>query len=345
MPSDNTPEKWQDIIDRYVYDTVRRLPKGQRGDIELELRTLIDDMLAGQNSQAAVESVLTSLGNPAELARKYRDEEKYVIGPEYYETYILVLKIVSLCVLAGVVVSAFVQAFTVGEINGLSAAAGKVFSVVISGFISVVTAFGFVTLVFAAMDRQKVKIDLTSGEKWTPGSLPPIPDNKGLIKRSDSIVGIVFTLLFCGLLIFVPRLFGAWYSQDGQPVSIPVFNLDIWPAAVPLLLISVGSGLVDEIVKLAMGRYCPAVAASNAITGVAGLVASAVVLKVLPIWNPSFATEVEQAFHLDISSGSDILFYWNTDLISNILLGIIFAGTLLDIGVTVYKSVRYGRQA
>lgn len=69
MPSDNTPEKWQDIIDRYVYDTVRRLPKGQRGDIELELRTLIDDMLAGQNSQAAVESVLTSLGNPAELAR------------------------------------------------------------------------------------------------------------------------------------------------------------------------------------------------------------------------------------------------------------------------------------
>lgn len=342
MPTNKAAEKWQDLIDRYVYDTVRRLPKGQRMDIEMELRTLIDDMVAGEKNEASVSEVLTALGRPAELARKYRSEEKHLIGPEYYESYILVLKIVSLCVLLGMVVSAFVQAFAGGDIHGVSAAVGMVMDVILSSFIAVVTAFGFVTLVFAVMDRRKVKIELNAGEKWTPHSLPPVPDDKGLVKRSDTIVGIVFTLLFCGFLIFVPRLFGAWHMVDGQAVSIPVFNLEIWPAAMPLLLIGLGAGLVDEIIKLAVGRYCPAVAASNAIAGVVGLVASATLLKVLPIWNPSFAADVERVFDLSSTEGN-ILFYWNAELVSNILLGIIFAGTVLDIGITVYKSVRYGR--
>lgn len=35
------------LIDRYIYDVVRRLPKDQRKDIELELRALIDDILGG----------------------------------------------------------------------------------------------------------------------------------------------------------------------------------------------------------------------------------------------------------------------------------------------------------
>ena len=56
-------------VDRYVYDVVRRLPKDQRADIEMELRALIDDMLEGTaKDEPAVDQVLQSLGNPAALA-------------------------------------------------------------------------------------------------------------------------------------------------------------------------------------------------------------------------------------------------------------------------------------
>ena len=46
------------LIDRYIYDVVRRLPKDQREDIELELRALIDDMLGGAAEESEVAGVL-----------------------------------------------------------------------------------------------------------------------------------------------------------------------------------------------------------------------------------------------------------------------------------------------
>lgn len=55
-----------------------------------------------------MDQVLKSLGNPAALARRYRDGESYVVGPENYDTYLLVLKIVLISVLIGFVVSAVV---------------------------------------------------------------------------------------------------------------------------------------------------------------------------------------------------------------------------------------------
>lgn len=89
------------LIDRYIYDVVRRLPKDQRKDIELELRALIDDMLGGAAEESEVAGVLQNLGKPADLARRYRESEPCVVGPENYETYRLVLKIVLICVGVG----------------------------------------------------------------------------------------------------------------------------------------------------------------------------------------------------------------------------------------------------
>ena len=96
------------LIDRYIYDVVRRLPKDQRKDIELELRALIDDMLGGAAEESEVAGVLQNLGKPADLARRYRESEPCVVGPENYETYRLVLKIVLICVGVGIAVSASV---------------------------------------------------------------------------------------------------------------------------------------------------------------------------------------------------------------------------------------------
>ena len=61
----------QDIIDRYIYDVVRRLPPNQRQDIERELRSLIEDMLESGPENRNVEDVLKELGNPLDLARQY----------------------------------------------------------------------------------------------------------------------------------------------------------------------------------------------------------------------------------------------------------------------------------
>ena len=93
----NEQKDYLGMIDRYVYDVTWRLPKAQREDIDQELRGLIEDMLeqAGPNpGKEAVEEVLIELGRPSKLAAKYRGNKRFLIGPEMFDTYFLVLKIV-----------------------------------------------------------------------------------------------------------------------------------------------------------------------------------------------------------------------------------------------------------
>ena len=63
-------------IERYVYAVVRQLPAKQRGDIELELKSLINDMLEERcgdvtPTERDVNVVLAELGKPSELAARY----------------------------------------------------------------------------------------------------------------------------------------------------------------------------------------------------------------------------------------------------------------------------------
>lgn len=333
-------------VDRYVYDVVRRLPKDQRADIEMELRALIDDMLEGTaKDELAVDQVLQSLGNPAALARRYRDGESYVVGPENYDTYRLVLKIVLISVLIGFVVSAVVGLLGDGNVATFKDGARFFGRTIAGGLVSLVTAFGFVTLIFAVMDRQKVRLETKDAASWTPASLPPVPDRRALIKRGDTVVEIVFILIFGGILLFAPRLFGAWVEEGGQLRSIPLFNLDIWHITMPLMLLGIGIALIEGIAKLIIGRYTFTVALFNAVSGLANLFIAVILLKFLPFLNPSFAADMQAAFNWTSYSSGDILAYWDTPLIANILLIIIAAATLIDIGVTTYRAVKYSESS
>jgi len=211
-------ERDRDLMERYIYEVIRRVPGKHKEDIRMELRELIEDMYEAEG--ADMENVLSKLGDPAEFAKKYREEGNYVIGPEYYDNYIWVLKIVLICVAASSVVSFIVSIFTsssgIDIIFDFNLLAG------------VISAFGMVTLVFAVLERQKVKVDLKdakawsagalSGETitnkkiWSPSQMAPVPDKKGLISRGETIVGIVFIAVFGAMLIFTPQLFGAYVT-------------------------------------------------------------------------------------------------------------------------------------
>lgn len=90
-------EKEKDLMERYIYEVTRRVSKEQREDIAMELRELISDMYeqecekqqdnvfdagatdteaknAGAADAGTMQRVLESLGDPADFAKKYRDE-------------------------------------------------------------------------------------------------------------------------------------------------------------------------------------------------------------------------------------------------------------------------------
>ncbi len=98
----------EEMTNRYVYAVVRRLPAAQKADIEKELRGLIEDMLAARSSEPGkedIDAVLSELGKPAVLAAKYGDAKNWLIGPGYYDVYLMLLKIVLAVVAFGVTVA------------------------------------------------------------------------------------------------------------------------------------------------------------------------------------------------------------------------------------------------
>lgn len=349
-------EQEREWMERYIYQVTRRLPKAQRGETAMELRELIGDMAEEKGS---VEAALTALGDPAVFAGQYRGDSRCLIGPEYYDQYVWLLKIVLSCVLFGVLVASVVSGVLEIQGAGFSVLVDTLVKIMVNAvgntLISCLGAFGGLTLVFAVMERLNSKEALrqaacTDRQKfaagdtmvWTPGKLPPIPEKKAVISRGDSAVGLVFILLLALLLLFWPQLFSVFFKDGDSIVSVPVFNLAQWDKILPVLLISLVAGFADEMLRLIRGVYCRAVMVSNILCSILQIVCTVVLFRGLTFWNVEFVAEIQAHAPEDFPLGDWLCAYWDAGLLSNMILLLLIAVTLLEAGVTVYKTLRYG---
>ncbi len=239
-----------EIIRRYVYDVTRRLPQQGREDIERELTGNIYDMLearAGKSyTEEDVRAVIKKLGSPAELAASYSDKSRSLISGDYYDKYVFILKIVLPCVVFGLLVASIVQAIT------SAAGVGEIFLTFVGNLLmGSVIAFGFVTLMFAIFERARVRFDL---EPWSIEKLQPVPDVSNLIKKSEPIAMIVFTMLVLLLFNMAPQYLGIIDLENGV-VLHPIFDIDVLRATLPIVNLCFGLGIVREICRVAEGRY------------------------------------------------------------------------------------------
>lgn len=342
-------QKEQEWTERYIYQVVRRLPRQQRKEVEEQLRELIGDMA---EAEGGVQRALEKLGDPAEFAKKYQDGERFLIGPESYDSFLWFVKVVLLCTAipllcvnalegvktgAGLIGEGRVSAAVLSAIYGITGAVPEILSACLS-------AFGSITLMFAILEKKRIRLDRKSereGLEWNPNCLEPIPPKKARIDRADSIVGIVFILLFGVLLIFAPEFFSA-FVRDGEGIAIvPVFHLEEWNRILPFFVLSLAAGLFDEVFRLAVGRYCLSVLICNIICNAMQLVFGYVTLFVLPLWNPDFALRLEVLLHG--TEAQRFPGWWNPEAVSSGLFCLFVAITLLEIGTTAYRTFRYGR--
>lgn len=339
--NDNNTNK-KDMIERYVYEVTKRVPQNMRKEIKLELETLIDDMCADE--ETSVEQVLEKLGDPAEFAKQYRGDKNYVIGPDYYDNYIWIIKIGLLAIGISAIVSGIVHGLTeVDSIKDFIKGFMKEgITTLISGSCAMI---GVVTVIFAVLERYKVKVDIKPDTKWSPSVLPAVPDKKSLISRADSVISIVVFFVLSGVLVFVPEVFGMFETTDTGIRSVTsVFNLDEWSSIVPFFVFTLAIGMFDEIVKLIYGHYCKAVMYSSIICNALSVVCTFILFKCMNIWNPEFTFELQIAFEKEEYSKGDILYYWGTDAFSNGLVALIAVICCIEVAVTVYKTYKYGKR-
>lgn len=349
MKSEETKAK---LVERYLYDVTRRLPEKQRKDIEKELRTLIEDMSEerkqeGENPETIPEKVLEELGDPAKLAAKYRGEGDRLIGGEYYVLYCQVLKIVLFGVGIGTGVSFLLStcfSFSATSLHDWMHLITEALIDLGTILAALLEAFGIVTLVFWLMERNQVK--LKEQGAWNIGKLPQIPYERAVIKRGDSMAGIIFGALFIALFVCASDNLGVWVKNaGGQMVVVPLFNMAFWHRTLPLMVISFSMGIIDDFVKLIVGHYNFFVMWVNIVCNAVSVVITVILLKGNQLFNPDLMSAVAAIKGKDFFGEYDIMRYWNTNVshgVPNICLIIIIFILLIEVLVTVYHTLRYG---
>ena len=263
-----------DMIERYLYDVTRRLPKKEREEVARELRANIHDMLGDRTGEEDIKAVLRELGPPAALAEKYRQTQRYLIAPVFYDEYIRTLKwVVPLVGVVMMAVGAALSAFlTASGERDVPEIVGAIISETLSmGFSGATQALLWVTVGFIIADRAGYKL----GEKdWRPEDLPPVPANdKSRILRSSSIAELILVTAFSALGIFmcygnIPFIFTA--SGGGmQPVR--VFNDGFLGICIPLIIVLTAFTIAECAVKIKAARWTPAVCASVLINNAASV--------------------------------------------------------------------------
>ncbi|MFZ5353686.1 MAG: hypothetical protein ACOZCL_13330 [Bacillota bacterium] len=324
-----------DLIERYVYAVVKSLPEKQREDIKVELKALIDEMIdvdkESESYDEKVTKVLLELGDPEILADNYRGSMRYLIGPKYYDKYLLVLQIVLGAVFAGVSIAFLVGGFFSAD----KSVAGIISSYISNIFYALLQAFAWTTLGFVIAERNTIydKKDLHNKSTWDLSQLPYIPSEKATIPFHEPIVSIVFTTVFFALLLYVPEAF-AVYSKS---IPIPVFNIEVIQSLRVLLACILIVSIFRDVLKLYFRRWNLKLSAMIAALDIISLALIVSIFANNHFWNQSFASQVSKYMNLT----SDFIAAWAH--IKNWIVAVIILIGIIDIAVTLYKGFKYNK--
>ncbi|MBP2240969.1 hypothetical protein J2Z40_001529 [Cytobacillus eiseniae] len=296
-------------IERYVHAVTHLLPQSQREDIAKELRGLIEDMLDervqdGNATKKDVEEVLLELGEPRKLANKYRGTNRYLIGPELFDHYIMVLKIVLIATSAVIGVSFIIEIIMDPP---------SILQAFISFIVSVVTglpmAFAWTTFAFASLqfwgNKQLKVVDLQLNSDWKPSDLPPIPHPKGQVKKGEAITGIVFYIICITFFVFSSDYFGIWVFDDGKfKEVVHFFNEQYIGYCMLFIFLIFGFGIIKECLKLVHGRWTMQLVLFTAVVNIFSIIGLMIVIAEPLIWNPNFITQLVESGLLAVDSES-----------------------------------------
>ena len=238
------------IIKRYIHDVTRRLPEHQRHDVARELAAEIEDMVEGRAkgktpTKKHAYDVLLELGSPSKLADQYRDRPRYIIGPDYYEPYIVLLKTIYIVVLPILVLLiGLADALTTNQ--NIWQLLLKISGVALEASVHI---FFWTTLSFLFV--QKVAAGQAHDHNWTPEDLPDMPPTQE-ITHNESFFAIAWSVLAVLATSYqIPHIYN-WLTPDDVP---QFFAPAMWPAwTLALLMVSL-LGLAVEITKFIVGGW------------------------------------------------------------------------------------------
>lgn len=215
-------ENEMSLIDTYIAEVGKYLPRRNRADIEAEIRSTLEDMLEerkqgqGEANEETVIALLREYGAPRQVAESYTGP-RYLIGPRVYPVFELVTKIVVVVLIA---VSLVGLGFSLTNAN----LAGPDFLQTIGqgalGLLGgLITAFGNIVLVFAILERVLPAKEFAEEDEWDPRELAREPD-PDRVKLGETLFEMFFLVLFLIVFNLYPNIIGIGFFNEDQWVFI-----------------------------------------------------------------------------------------------------------------------------
>lgn len=233
------------LIDRYIHEVGRFLPRKNRGDIQAELRSSVvdslEDRFGPEASESEIGKLLKEFGSPRDVAASYHPQGQYLIGPVLYPLFRMVAWIVVAAVFGAQALAWSIGIFVSGE-------SFSVLEMLASLVNSIPVSLGWVLITFMILQYFNAKPDFEE-ESWDPKSLPEI-NTEEEIKRGELIIGLVFSVLIFVLVTFFPQWIGFITTPGGKFYPNPVLIQYLG-----LIKISLVAGIGLDIFLLWKGRW------------------------------------------------------------------------------------------
>ena len=253
----------RELLDRYLYAVKRELTGQQREDISKELESYILDLLeercpAGEEvSKEQLGKILEEMGSPRKVAAQYMPQ-RYLIGPQLFPIFFLVLKVVVLVVIGALTLS-FIVSGIAGELTHVGMSLLDYFGSVFSGALS---AAGAVTLTFAIIERvseTKPLDELKELQEFKLSELPELPADERKFSRAGTIFELVLGSIGLAFFIYIYANGGQlpFFNNPGGKMQMVQLFSDGFLKIVPLIIALTGLDIVRNSLLIMNGYHSP----------------------------------------------------------------------------------------
>jgi hypothetical protein len=241
-----------DLVERYIHQVGRYLPRKERAEIEAELRSQIQDQLddryAGTPTEAEVAEVLVEFGHPYRIATSYNGE-KYLVGPSLYPFMMMILRYGWVLVPALII---FLNLFGAVVSPPEEGVATLLVETLLSAIQATLSFSAVVILIFAIIQRSGAEFELKEKEStFDPLTLSKV-DDPGVVDRVETAFGLAFGTVWLLVALY-------WLQVGGITLR---FNLadpgDVIPFPTTwmiLLIVSAVGQLLMNLLVLRQNRW------------------------------------------------------------------------------------------
>ncbi len=180
-----------EILERYLYDIRRALPKSDRDEIINELKSsILDEFELTEQTEKNMESIILKMGSPVTVASEYHSNP--LLSKEAEMFYFFLIKIVSMAVAVGLLLAKLTQLVFNSEALTVASVISTVALSLPSLFTSVLTSVGIITIIIFVVDK---KVGLKP-RKFKITDLTVLSKTEKEISRVAESFKIIFTIPF-----------------------------------------------------------------------------------------------------------------------------------------------------